>query len=447
MSFTVKVLAGLTLAASISFPLGAQAAQAPVSADAYVSSLRPARNLGDVPTLNVDGVSSTFMQFDLSALPAGTPSASVGKATLFLWVNKVGTAGAIDIRTVTGAWDERIVSYATQPTIGSVAYTVPVAVAGKYIAVDVTSDVKNWLDYPASTLGFWLGVATSAPGTAVYFDSKENAGTGHAAFLDIAFNGTPGPQGPQGDPGLMGLPGLPGLPGPQGIPGIPGPAPDMSAYYLKTQVDALLASIKASMPKRYTQVSTGTAHSCGLKSDGSAACWGDNSAGQAPANLVGPFTHIAAGGSHTCAVKLDGNITCWGSNGSGESPASVAGPFTNVTAGATHACGLKTDNSVTCWGNNQYGQAPVAVSGAFTQVSAGGYHTCGVKTDNSVSCWGYNGDGQSAPAAGQFTQVSAGGYNTCGVKADGAAVCWGYNGNGQSAPVAGAYIQVSAGGL
>lgn len=447
MSLTLKALAGLALAASVFFPLGAHAAQAPASADVHVSSAQPTYNFGALPTLNVGGTSSAFMQFDFTALPLGTTGTGVAKATLFLWVNKVGTAGAIDIRTVTGAWNELSVSYAAQPTVGGIVHTVPVMGAGNYITVDVTGDVKNWLDYPSSTFGFWLGASTSAPNTAVFLDSKENTGTGHAAFLDISFVGAPGPQGPKGDPGFMGFTGPAGPQGIQGAQGIPGTTPDMSAYYLKTQIDAILAPLKASIPKRFTQVTIGSAHSCGLKSDGSVACWGDNSAGQAPGNLAGPFFHVSAGGNHSCAVKLDGNINCWGSNGSGESPPNVTGSFTKVTTGATHACGLKADSSVTCWGNNLYGQAPATATGAFAQISAGGFHTCGVKTNGNVVCWGYNGNGQSIAVAGLFTQVSAGDYFTCGVKTDGTPACWGYNNNGQSTPTAGAYTQVSAGGL
>ena len=98
-----KLIAGLTLATAGLLPLSAGAVTAPSMADAHLNSALPASNFGNLPTLNVGGTFSSLMQFDFTSLPAGTASGSVAKATLFLWVNRIGSAGAIDIRTVTGA--------------------------------------------------------------------------------------------------------------------------------------------------------------------------------------------------------------------------------------------------------------------------------------------------------------------------------------------------------
>lgn len=125
-----KLIAGLSLTAAGLLPLSAGAVTAPTIADAHTNSALPASNFDNLPTLNVGGTYSSLMQFDFTSLPAGTASGSVAKATLFLWVNKIGVAGAIDIRTVTDAWSETTVTQATQPTVGGVAYTVPVTNAG-----------------------------------------------------------------------------------------------------------------------------------------------------------------------------------------------------------------------------------------------------------------------------------------------------------------------------
>ena len=173
-----------------------------------------------------------------------------------------------------------------------------------------------------------------------------------------------------------------------------------------------------------------------------AACDGEGpDADVAPTKLIGAaspsptaptFTQVSAGSFHTCGVKTDGTVACWGDN-KYEQATPPAGSFTQVSAGDLHTCGVKTDGSLACW---PWQVTPPA--GSFTQVSLGGDnspgHTCGVKTDGTVACSGDNEYGQATPPAGSFTQVSAGGFHTCGVKTDGTVVCWGDNEDGQATP-------------
>src|ERR1022692_5108872 len=69
-------------------------AQAPPSADTYVSSSTPKTNYGLSPILVVQPGTTTFIQFNLAALPTG---ASVNKATLRLYVDGVLTGGSFDV--------------------------------------------------------------------------------------------------------------------------------------------------------------------------------------------------------------------------------------------------------------------------------------------------------------------------------------------------------------
>ncbi len=55
----------------------------------------------------------------------------------------------------------------------------------------------------------------------------------------------------------------------------------------------------------------GHGHSCGIKTDGTVACWGNNDWGQSDAP-EGTFTAISAGNAHTCGIRSDGTIACWG---------------------------------------------------------------------------------------------------------------------------------------
>jgi len=69
-------------------------------------------------------------------------------------------------------------------------------------------------------------------------------------------------------------------------------------------------------------ISAGDFHTCGLKSDGTLACWGRNDSGQA-APPAGTFTQVSAGSYHTCGLKSSGwlRFTCWGANSQGQSRA------------------------------------------------------------------------------------------------------------------------------
>ena len=79
---------------------------------------------------------------------------------------------------------------------------------------------------------------------------------------------------------------------------------------------------------------------------------------------------VSAGGSYTCGVRSDGSVACWGKNGAGQA-APPAGSFVSVSAGGGHTCGVRGNGSVVCWGNNRDGRA-TPPAGSFVSVSAGG---------------------------------------------------------------------------
>ena len=85
---------------------------------------------------------------------------------------------------------------------------------------------------------------------------------------------------------------------------------------------------------------------------------------------AGEFITVSAGASHNCGVKTDGSVACWGQDlfGEGTPP---AGEFITVSAGGPHTCGVKTDGSAACWGDDTLGQA-TPPAGEFISVSAGG---------------------------------------------------------------------------
>lgn len=226
-------------------------------------------------------------------------------------------------------------------------------------------------------------------------------------------------------------------------------------------------------------------HTCAIKTDGTAWCWGvTNTWGQLGNGTTGTTpvydpVQVAGGqtwkmittstNGHSCGIRSDNRLFCWGNGGGGRlgtgntsnqsSPTEVngGGTWVYVDAGTDHTCAIKTDNTGWCWGSDTTGQlgngagggssSPSAISGGGTwlQVSAGFLHSCGVKADNKAYCWGQGGNyqlgngsttGQQSPvlvAAGADNWKKAfAGYNaSCGIKADDTGWCWGSNGNGE----------------
>ena len=187
-------------------------------------------------------------------------------------------------------------------------------------------------------------------------------------------------------------------------------------------------------------ISAGKQHTCALRINGTVFCWGVNIEGQlgngninpvsppAPVQVTGLSGAVAidAGTDHSCALKGDGSAVCWGQNTFGQlgdgtvvtkaSPvpvltslvpvrAQLSGAI-SINAGNRHSCAVKADGRAACWGENfdgQLGDNTVVkklfatnvpdLSGAAS-ISAGGAHTCALKTDGSAACWGRNLDGQ-----------------------------------------------------
>lgn len=217
-----NVLSAAALGIFSLMPLTSSALDAALSDDAHVSAAYPANNFGALPTLNVAGNSRALLRFNLDTLPSSTPPEQIAKATLHLWVNKVGVAGAVELSQVTSDWAEATVSENAAPSTYTSFVSLPVAKAGQWISADLTSTVKQWVEHPNSNYGLVIAPAVSNPTTTVYLDSKENTATSHQARLEIALAGPVGPAGPtgatgpQGDTGPMGPIGPIGPMGPAG---------------------------------------------------------------------------------------------------------------------------------------------------------------------------------------------------------------------------------------
>ena len=80
---------------------------------------------------------------------------------------------------------------------------------------------------------------------------------------------------------------------------------------------------------------------------GEIECWGDNSDGQAEAP-AGRFSAISAGGRHTCGLRETGAVECWGYTFDGQAQP-PAGEHRAISAGEYHACAVSVDGAISCW--------------------------------------------------------------------------------------------------
>jgi len=180
----VQCFATVVLFLSLFVDIAAHAQITPTG-DAYTNSTTPTTNYGAKTLLDVDAASQiSYIQFDLASIPSG---ASVGQATLKLYVNSVTAAGSFNVNFVNGTWSESTITSSNAPPQGNtIASGVAVTTAQKneYLLINVTSAVQAWLDGSQSNDGLALVANSTFNAT---FDSKENTGTSHPPELDIVY--------------------------------------------------------------------------------------------------------------------------------------------------------------------------------------------------------------------------------------------------------------------
>ena len=195
------------------------------------------------------------------------------------------------------------------------------------------------------------------------------------------------------------------------------------------------AGITDAPPGRFGAVYAGGTHSCGLRFDGTAVCWGsnrtlrhrgifvpygnlDNSRQATPPG--DKFTALSLGYDHSCGLRIDGTITCWGYN-----KRRHGGKFTALSLGYNNSCGLRIDGTITCWGvGNLIEEVP---NGKFLALDVKTDSACALGVSGSINCWGKGFSPVAHPPSGEFKSVSLDPNNNyaCGIRIDGTITCWG----------------------
>ncbi len=158
--------------------------------------------------------------------------------------------------------------------------------------------------------------------------------------------------------------------------------------------------LEASTPLKITAISTGTSHTCAIRSNGTVKCWGQNDEGQ-----------LGLGDTNTRGEKIAdmGDALATVSLGTGRTAKAIATSW-------LFTCALLDDNTVKCWGDNTSGQLgqgdtnsrgdqPSEMGDALPAInlgtgrtakaiSTGSHSVCALLDNDTVKCWGSNSSGQ-----------------------------------------------------
>ena len=114
-------------------------------------------------------------------------------------------------------------------------------------------------------------------------------------------------------------------------------------------------------------VNAGYNTSCAVQLDGSLWCWGNWRVSPQPVS-VGEFTAIDGGYWHSCLVRPDATAACFGYNSRGQLgdgtfdyhtapvPVTALSDVIQLSAGYEQTCARRADASLWCWGSNDAGQ-------------------------------------------------------------------------------------------
>ena len=141
----------------------------------------------------------------------------------------------------------------------------------------------------------------------------------------------------------------------------------------------------------FSKVDLAEEQACAIETDGRITCFGyfAGPGSSASRPIEGTFIDVATmhdevGG---CGVRSDGTIACWGDDTWGQA-SPPAGTFTDIAAGRMTVCAINSGAELQCWGRGLYGAAEPP-DGHYTVIAIGGDTGCAINADGGqLSCWG-----------------------------------------------------------
>jgi alpha-tubulin suppressor-like RCC1 family protein len=186
---------------------------------------------------------------------------------------------------------------------------------------------------------------------------------------------------------------------------------------------------------------------------------------------AGPFVSLAAGAFLTCGLQTEGTVWCWGDETTTPILVQTNVRFSVLALGYRWAAGVDNWGTTSWWkppngGEVEYGSL---LGGPYAMLAVGAKHVCGLNGNGAVYCWGDDSDGRLGRGGGDvdwldvasdvlsllspdttnttqsddrtkagrvatripFEQIAAGYDHTCGLSGDGRVFCWGDNVKGQ----------------
>lgn len=218
---------------------------------------------------------------------------------------------------------------------------------------------------------------------------------------------------------------------------------------------------------RWSTLSLGISHACGIEPSGQTSCWGRNGSGQvdssgfdraSPVAVAGDFSPVVAGSAGTLAIRSNSTLWGWGripGYGNGAQRMLDGGSWLTAALSPMFACAITRGSRLYCVGDNTFGQlgddtttsraSLTAAAGAlgsreWRKVAPSLMHACALDTLGQIWCWGSNSTGglgigtfDSSPhptgarilGTQTYSDVGSIGTGTCGLRDDGTVDCWG----------------------